>query len=78
MLEPPAAAGLGDLRCPVLAVAGGLDTTFINAVSQHIGANAPDGRAVVIPDVSHMIGMERPDELAGLIADFLAPYRPWT
>ena len=51
---------------------------FINAVSEHIGANAPDGRSVVIPDVAHMIGMERPAELAGLITDFLAPYRPWT
>jgi len=78
VLDPPAAARLADLRCPVLAVAGGLDTSFINAVSEHIGANAPDGRAVVIPDVAHMIGMERPAELASLITDFLAPYRPWT
>lgn len=77
VLDPPAAARLADLRCPVLAVAGGLDTTFISAVSQHIAANAPDARALFIPDVAHMIGMERPAELAGLITDFLAPYRPW-
>jgi 3-oxoadipate enol-lactonase len=77
VLEPPVGARLHDLRCPVLAVAGGLDTSFITAVARHLETNAPDARAVEIPDVAHMIGMERPAQLAALITDFLAPLRPW-
>jgi 3-oxoadipate enol-lactonase len=78
VLEPPVAARLVDLRCPVLAVAGGLDTSFITAVARHLEANAPKARAVIWDDVAHMIGMERPAELSALIAEFLAPLRPWT
>jgi 3-oxoadipate enol-lactonase len=77
VLDPPVGARLADLRCPVLAVAGGLDTSFITAAARHLEANAPDARAVYIPDVAHMIGMERPVELTSLITGFLAPYRPW-
>jgi pimeloyl-ACP methyl ester carboxylesterase len=77
VLDPPVGARLADLRCPVLAVAGGLDTSFITAVARHLEANAPDARAVEIPDVAHMIGMERPAELASMITGFLAPLRPW-
>ena len=77
VLEPAVADRLGDLRCPVLAVAGSLDTSFINAVARHLEANAPVARAVVVPDVAHMIGMERPAELASMITEFLAPLRPW-
>ncbi|HEX5015928.1 MAG TPA: alpha/beta hydrolase [Candidatus Limnocylindrales bacterium] len=77
VLDPPAAARLADLRCPVLAVAGGYDTSFITAVAHHLERHAPNGRAVIWPDVAHMIGMERPAELAALIVDFLASMRPW-
>ena len=37
----------------------------------------PNARAVILPDVAHMIGMERPAELASLITEFLDPLRPW-
>ena len=77
VLDPPVGARMADLRCPILAVAGGLDTSFINAVVRHIEANAPNARAVFIPDVAHMIGMERPAELSAMIVDFLDPLRPW-
>jgi pimeloyl-ACP methyl ester carboxylesterase len=32
---------------------------------------------VILPDVAHMIAMERPAELAGLVLEFLGPLRPW-
>ena len=76
-LEPPAAARLADLRCPVLAVAGTLDVSDVAETAQHLAANAPSARAVLLPDVAHLIGMERPAELASLVADFLEPLRPW-
>ena len=76
-LDPPAAERLPDLRCPVLAVAGLLDVSDVAETAQHVEAHAPNARAVLLPDVAHMIGMERPAELAGLVIEFLAALRPW-
>jgi len=45
--------------------------------AHYLEENAPNGRAVVWPDVAHMIGMEAPARLNALIVDFLAPLRPW-
>jgi len=77
VLDPPAAARLPELRCPVLAVAGALDLSDVPETARHLAAHAPDGRAVVLPDVAHLIAMERPAELASLVLEFLDPLRPW-
>ncbi len=77
VLDPPANARLGDLRCPVLAVAGSLDISDVVQTARRLESAAPNARAVVWPDVAHMIGMEAPDRLNALIVDFLAPLRPW-
>ena len=61
----------------VLAVAGELDFSDMAQTARHLEAAAPNARAVVWPDVAHMIGMEAPDRLNALIVDFLAPLRPW-
>jgi 3-oxoadipate enol-lactonase len=78
VLDPPAAQRLGDLRCPVLAIAGALDVSDVAETALHLQEHAPAARAVVLPDVAHMIGMERPAELASLIVEFLDPLRPWS
>ena len=78
VLDPPAAARLADLRCPVLAIAGALDVSDVAQTARHLAAEAPDARAVVLPDVAHMIGMERPAELSAMATEFLEPLRPWT
>ncbi|MGD0018260.1 MAG: alpha/beta hydrolase [Candidatus Limnocylindrales bacterium] len=77
VLDPPANDRLGDLRCPVLAVAGALDLSEIVGVARRLEAAAPNARAAIWPDVAHMIGMEAPDRLNALVVDFLAPLRPW-
>ena len=77
-LDPPAAERLADLRCPVLAVAGELDMSSVAVTARHLEANAPNARAVVWPDVAHMIGMEQPERLATTIGEFLKPLRPWS
>jgi pimeloyl-ACP methyl ester carboxylesterase len=77
-LDPSAAARLADLRCPVLAVAGALDMSDVAQAARHLEANAPDARAVIVPGVAHMIGMEVPAELTALIVDFLAPLPRWS
>lgn len=76
-LDPPANERLLELRCPVLAVAGGLDFSNVPAVARRLETAAPDARALVWPDVAHMIGMEVPDRLARTIVDFLAPLDRW-
>lgn len=77
-LKPPAAARLADPRCPVLAIAGELDVSEVAQTARHLEASARDARAVIMPGVAHMIGMEAPDELAALIVDFLAPLPRWS
>jgi 3-oxoadipate enol-lactonase len=77
-LRPPAAERLADLRAPVLAVAGALDVGEVVATAHHLAAELDRATAVVWPDVAHMIGMEAPDRLAGLIVDFLAPLPRWS
>ena len=76
-LDPPAAERVSELRCPVLVVAGSLDFSGVVATARHLEAEAPDARAVIWPDVAHMIGMEVPERLADAIVEFLAPLRPW-
>jgi pimeloyl-ACP methyl ester carboxylesterase len=77
-LDPPAAARLGELRCPVLAIAGSLDVSDVAATARHLEAHVPAARAVILPDVAHMIGMERPAKLAVLVTAFLDALRPWS
>lgn len=77
-LAPPAADRIGDLRCPVLAVAGELDALDVAQTARYLAATAPDARAVIWPDVAHMIGMEAPDRLAALVVEFLAPFPRWS
>jgi 3-oxoadipate enol-lactonase len=78
VLTPPAAARMAELRCPVLAVAGTLDIPEVAETARHLEAHAPNARAVFLPDVAHMIGMEVPDKLNVLIADFLRPLGTWS
>ena len=77
-LKPPAGARLADLRCPVLAVAGMLDASEVAQTARHLEEQAPNARAVVLPGVAHMIGMEVPGDLAALITEFLAPLPRWS
>ena len=58
-------------------MAGALDPTEIAQIARHLEANAPQARAIVWPDVAHMIGMEVPDRLADAILEFLAPLPRW-
>jgi 3-oxoadipate enol-lactonase len=77
-LLPPAADRLADLRCPVLAVAGELDVSEVVQTARHLAEHAPDARALIWPDVAHMIGMEAPERLAASIIDFLGPLPRWS
>jgi pimeloyl-ACP methyl ester carboxylesterase len=77
-LLPPASERLDRLTMPVLAVSGALDFSYHVASARHLAANAPDGRAEVMPGVAHMVGLEAPEELGTLITDFLGPLPRWS
>jgi pimeloyl-ACP methyl ester carboxylesterase len=71
-LSPPAAARLTELGCPVLVVVGEADQPAIRTTAERIADAAPEARLVVWPGVAHMLTLERPDEFAELVLDFLA------
>jgi len=76
-LHPPAAQRLGRLTMPLLAIAGTLDVSDLAATARYLETHAPDARAVAMPDVAHLIGLEAPEELGALITDFLGPLPRW-
>jgi len=69
---------LGEIRVPTLAVVGALDSSGTRAAAARLAEAVPGARAITIPNVAHLIGMEVPDRLAALIVEFLAPLPRWT
>lgn len=61
---------LESIDCPVLAVAGELDTKYADA-SYRIAERVKHGRARLIPDAGHAPQLERPGEFANVLLDFL-------
>jgi pimeloyl-ACP methyl ester carboxylesterase len=76
-LDPPANDRLGEVRIPVLAVVGALDTSATLAAAVRLEETVAGARRVVVPDVAHMVGMEVPEQLAGLILDQVRPLGGW-
>lgn len=72
-LDPPAATRLEVLTMPILAVAGALDVSDVWATAQHLERTCPNARAVLLPDVAHLIALEAPEIVAGLIVELLRP-----
>jgi len=77
-LSPPAGERLAELRCPILAIAGAIDVSEVAVTARHLQEHAPNARAIVWPDVAHMIGVEQPQRLAAEIVEFLAPMERWS
>lgn len=77
-VDEVAAGRLGTVRTPTLVVIGDLDTEGTRASAQKLADEVPGARIIHIPDVAHMVGMERPAELAALIVEHLAPLSRWS
>jgi 2-succinyl-6-hydroxy-2,4-cyclohexadiene-1-carboxylate synthase len=58
------------IDCPVLAVAGALDTKYADA-SYRIAERVKHGSARLIPEAGHAPQLERPGEFADVLLDFL-------
>ncbi|HEX3130513.1 MAG TPA: alpha/beta hydrolase [Thermoanaerobaculia bacterium] len=63
---------LGAVRCPVLIVAPELDKVFPLERSQAMAAGIPNARLEIVPGAPHGIVVERADDTARLLLDFLA------
>jgi len=74
-LSPPAPRRLSEIGCPVLVVVGEADQPSVVETAERIAAEAPRSRLVVWPNTAHMLTLERPDEFAELVRDFLAAVR---
>lgn len=61
---------LHGLSLPLLAMAGALDERYLEAARRMAGA-VPRGRAVAIEHAGHGAQLQRPDEVAGALVDFL-------
>jgi 2-succinyl-6-hydroxy-2,4-cyclohexadiene-1-carboxylate synthase len=63
---------LGELRPPVLLVAGELDAKFAGIAREMAAAIGPAARVALVPGAGHAAHLERPAETAALVEEFLA------
>jgi pimeloyl-ACP methyl ester carboxylesterase len=70
LLEPPAIGRLAAVACPTLIVAGDQDVPDILRNTELLQAKIPGARRVVLPNVAHMVNLERPAEFNALVLDF--------
>ena len=61
---------LRSLELPLLALAGVRDDGYTRA-AKRIGSTAPNGRVAIVENAGHAPHLQRPDEVAALITEFL-------
>jgi 2-succinyl-6-hydroxy-2,4-cyclohexadiene-1-carboxylate synthase len=61
---------LSTLEVPLLAIAGARDEGY-TAAAKRMARIAPNARVAIVEDAGHAAHLQRPEEVAGLIADFL-------
>lgn len=71
LLEPPAAARLGEINCPVLIVYGDLDDPNIVRAADFMAAHISQARLELVPGTAHFPNMEQPDIFNQIVTDFL-------
>jgi 3-oxoadipate enol-lactonase len=71
-LDPPALERLAEITAPTLVLHGAHDLTAIAAASDAVTAGIPDVRRIDWPDVAHLPSLERPDDVAVLVEEWIA------
>lgn len=71
-LDPPAAGRLGEVTAPTLVTWGDLDEPGVQAGSAAMVKDIVGARGHEFEGVAHMVSLERPEELARLILDFVS------
>ena len=62
---------LGEIRCPVLFVGGEHDPMGIHRVAGIYREHLPQARIEIVPGASHLIPIQKPDELNAILLDWL-------
>jgi 3-oxoadipate enol-lactonase len=63
---------LSAVRAPTLVAVGEHDKPDFHAIAERLAREIPDARLEVIAGAGHLPPLERPDETAALVRDFLA------
>ena len=75
-IEPEAYGRLAEITAPTLVLVGDLDLPEKVEQSAWLADQLPNGQYGVIPDVAHMLNMERPAQFNQLVLDFLEDLSP--
>ncbi|MBA2638078.1 MAG: alpha/beta fold hydrolase [Solirubrobacterales bacterium] len=70
-LDPPVSERLDAVTCPVLVAAGESDLEDFPAIARRLATALPDARLELMPGAAHLLPLERPEETAALLAEFL-------
>lgn len=63
---------LPKLQCPALVLWGGESHLHSRGLDQGVQEAIPQARTVIVPNTTHFLPQEQPDEVARLIGEFLA------
>lgn len=69
--NPPAMERIPTIQVPVLIINGDKDLPYITTVCNYLEKTIPGAKHIVMKDVAHMLNMEKPEELNGLMEEFL-------
>ncbi len=72
LIDPPAVDRLEELQLPMLLVVGELDMPGILEIADMVVAANPNAELVTIPDVAHMVNMEKSVEFNELLLRYLS------
>jgi pimeloyl-ACP methyl ester carboxylesterase len=72
VLDPPAAARLGELRVPILAIVGLLDIAATAKTADMLVAGVSGARRVDLAEVAHLPNLEKPEWFTRTLLAFLA------
>jgi 2-succinyl-6-hydroxy-2,4-cyclohexadiene-1-carboxylate synthase len=61
---------LGELRMPVMLIAGALDAKYVD-IAHHMAEAVPDARVEIVAGAGHACHLERPDDVAHRITSWL-------
>ena len=63
--------GLASLKPPLLIIRGAESDTFLERTAALVQRKLPSARIETVPDATHLVPLERPDQVFQLITDFL-------
>jgi 2-succinyl-6-hydroxy-2,4-cyclohexadiene-1-carboxylate synthase len=68
-VQPSLYARLSEISCPVLLIAGELDTKF-TTIARQMAATLPNAELAIVPGAGHTIHLEQPEKFDGLVKTF--------